>query len=315
MKQSLKEIYTKLTEKEYRVIAPCKIGDKFFFKQAGQYEDIRMDYVNPVLPAKEWFFPVTEVVMEYKNHLTDKVEVKDVSDLETPSAIIGVRPCDARSLLIMDKVFSWDYKDDFYLKRRANTLIVTIACDEQAEGCFCDRFGIGIDSALGADILLRKTEDGKFDTAIITENGKKIFPEEKIIACPESITVKDDKLKKWLDDNFENDLWKEISQKCLGCGACAFVCPTCHCFDIVDEASFNQGCRIKNWDSCGFGHFTLHTSGHNPRPSQTERFRNRIMHKFKYYPDKFNETACVGCGRCKRACPIKMDLKDILEKI
>ena len=128
-------------------------------------------------------------------------------------------------------------------------------------------------------------------------------------------TFDKDKIKAWLDKSFEDDFWKSVSAKCLGCGICAFVCPACHCFDVVDEASFTNGERRKNWDSCSFSYFTLHTSGHNPRPSQRDRFRNRIMHKFKYYKDKFDVIACTGCGRCARACPVNMNLEDVLELI
>jgi ferredoxin len=123
------------------------------------------------------------------------------------------------------------------------------------------------------------------------------------------------KIRQWLEKNFESDFWKEIASRCVGCGACAFICPACHCFDINDEGSADKGIRRKHWDACGFGKFTNHASGHNPRDVQPQRYRNRIMHKFKYYDEKFGQTLCTGCGRCVRACPVGIDIAAIVEEI
>ncbi|MCE5274896.1 MAG: 4Fe-4S dicluster domain-containing protein, partial [Deltaproteobacteria bacterium] len=92
-------------------------------------------------------------------------------------------------------------------------------------------------------------------------------------------------------------------------------CPTCHCFDISDEVKGSDGKRLRNWDSCMFPLFTKETSGHNPRPSQKERWRQRVMHKFRYYVDNFGAIACVGCGRCVMSCPVNLDIRKIVEDI
>ena len=319
MKQTIEQIVTALKDKGYEVIAPKKADDKVFFAPVSSHDEIEFDYINPVLSAKEWLFPRTEVVMRYKNHLTPDASVTAVETPAIQRVIIGVRPCDAKSLAILDEVFSWDYKDDFYLARRQNTLIVTLVCEELKPNCFCDRLGITLDSSAGADIVLKEEGEDSFEIYTASDKGKDLFPKANKVeasAAPSTDKKLDTtKIKTWLNDNFEHDLWHEISMKCLGCGACAYLCPTCHCFDIVDECTYDSGCRRKNWDSCGFSSFTMHTSGHNPRPAQKERFRNRIMHKFKYYDDKFGTIACVGCGRCKRDCPVGMNLKDILETI
>lgn len=123
------------------------------------------------------------------------------------------------------------------------------------------------------------------------------------------------KVKEELDRNFDDPIWDKIHLKCLGCGVCTYLCPTCHCFDIVDEEMKGKGVRIRIWDSCMFPLFTLHTSGHNPRKSPKERMRNRIMHKFKYFVDNFGDVACVGCGRCIQNCPVNFDIREVIREI
>ncbi len=120
----------------------------------------------------------------------------------------------------------------------------------------------------------------------------------------------------WLARNFDHEVWKTLALRCHGCGACAAVCSTCHCFDIVDEHdSYGAGARRRNWDFCQSARFTAHASGHNPRRSQTERFRQRVMHKFSIYPRRFDALLCTGCGRCARACGAGMNLPGILGQL
>jgi len=109
---------------------------------------------------------------------------------------------------------------------------------------------------------------------------------------------------------FESDFWAEVQQSCLGCGVCTFLCPTCHCFDIVDEVQRRE--RVRNWDTCMFRIYSQEASGHNPRPTNVERTRQRIMHKYAYFLDLFDEIGCTGCGRCVRYCPVDLDIRHII---
>jgi ferredoxin len=123
-------------------------------------------------------------------------------------------------------------------------------------------------------------------------------------------------LPRWLAKNFDHELWKALSLRCHGCGACAAVCATCHCVDIVDEHdTCHSGARRRNWDYCQSAKFTAHASGHNPRKTQAERLRQRVMHKFAIYPSRFDAILCTGCGRCVRACGAGMNLPEILGQL
>jgi ferredoxin len=122
-------------------------------------------------------------------------------------------------------------------------------------------------------------------------------------------------VKAFLAGGYERPEWQSLTRRCLGCGACAYTCPTCHCFDIVDERSSSGGSRVRNWDACQFAMFTAHASGHNPRGVQSQRQRQRIHHKFQIYPDKFGEVLCTGCGNCARNCPVGLGVLTVLKSI
>jgi ferredoxin len=122
-------------------------------------------------------------------------------------------------------------------------------------------------------------------------------------------------LEEKLDKIFDSPFWDRVHQRCLGCAICTYLCSTCHCFALLDERVNSREQRVRSWDSCMFPDFTLEASGHNPRISNRERMRQRVMHKFNYFVKNFGETACVGCGRCIQNCPVNIDIREIIEEI
>jgi ferredoxin len=324
--QNLRALIDLLLTEGKRVIGPKQAGTMVLYEPLAAGSDLSLG-VLPRRSAKEAFFPLSEPLLSYARD-KDGVRVTDVdTGLFPETVLVGALPCDAAAPRIMDAVFSWDYQDEFYLQRRRQTTIIGLACVSADDACFCTMVGLSPTETKGSDLFLTPLEGGGYACQGVTDKGEALFIHYPELfdtaaagkplppAMPEGGSVDLVKVKTWLDGHFEDAIWEGAATRCLGCGACAFICPACHCFDIVDEGTESAGTRRKNWDACAFGKFTGHASGHNPRDLQNKRYRNRFMHKFKYYDDKFGQTLCTGCGRCVRACPVGIDIKEILEAI
>lgn len=324
--QNFTALLDRLIAEGSRVLGPKRTAGTLLYEPLSTSEELLLDEL-PRRSAKEAFFPLCEDILSYSKE-GQQVTVQDVDPAQfQDTVLIGVRPCDAVAIPVLDAVFSWDYKDRFFLERRAKTTVIGLACTTSDDACFCTAVGLSPNDPRGADLMLIPLGDGGFlveshgdkgeafmekHGALLSEPG---FAEPLPLATPAASPLDLKKIKTWLDEHFEDESWDKIATRCVGCGACAFVCPACHCFDIVDEGTEKAGKRRKFWDACGFWKFTHHASGHNPRDMQPKRYRNRIMHKFKYYDDKFGQTLCTGCGRCIRFCPVGIDIAGILEEI
>jgi len=282
---------------------------------------------------KNFFFPQTEVLFSF-DLASKKI---DAANKETEDGkydiLIGLRPCDALAVDLLDQVFVVpDTRDVYYAKRRSKTRIISFACNEPCATCFCESVGCAPDSEVGADVIIYVLKD-RYIIRTVSQAGEELIngtgmhfdaASEKDRAEKEqmmtdaksqltrafSVDELDDKLA-----NFDASYWKQICQKCIGCGICTYFCPTCHCFDITDDTEGSQGRRIRTWDSCMYPLFTLHASGHNPRPTKKERMRQRIMHKFSYSMQQYGRRLCVGCGRCVVHCPVNLDLRAVIREI
>jgi ferredoxin len=290
-------------------------------------------YDNAKNAPKSVFFPRTETMMKYIR--TGKgVEFAGTGKEAGEAVLFGVRPCDARSFVLLDMLFDQEqYRDTYYVDKREKTTVVALACVHPPyRSCFCTSVGGSPTSEAGADIVLTEMGD-EYLVEFLTEKGAKLKAffgdlkqadagaearkNEIAAQAEQEITarVPAEAVKTFLDNNFGHPFWETIHRKCLACGTCTYLCPTCHCFDIADEAKGASGIRIRNWDSCMYPVFTKEASGHNPRSSQKERWRQRVMHKFKYYVDNFGAISCVGCGRCVMYCPVNIDIRKIVDDI
>ncbi len=329
-----------LTAAGVRVVAPAEgPRGRTEYRAIRETGEAKLDGTLPAMGLKSLFLPPTETLFGWRRS-NGEIVLEPTPDQPRPTVVIGARPCDAAGPEILDRVMGWDYKDEPWFRRREATAIVGVACPGADGSCFCDEVGLGRESTRGSDLFLRPA-DGGFVVEVVTDRGRELISEDparfdtKVPAgagtvsttAPSSAHRTDTSergsidspvpdLSHLLSDGFAATVWSELGLRCHGCGACASVCPTCHCFDIVDEPeSVDTGVRRRNWDTCQAGLFTVHASGHNPRADQNARFRQRVLHKFAIYPLKFGTVLCTGCGRCSRTCPAGQDLGDVLRRV
>lgn len=277
--------------------------------------------VRPGNSIKEFVFPRHQRLFGYK-YEGKQLELIEQAPDSVPQVVVGARPCDAAALPILDRVFNWDFQDSFYNQRRSLTTIVTLACQVRDPDCFCMSVDLSPDCPEGSDVMLFDLGDDQYEVRCLTDAGARLFTGQTeysdrvgaITPSPQP-DVDPQAAADFLETNFESPEWATMSRRCLACGACAFTCPTCHCFDMVDEGNAAVGSRVRNWDACQFALFTLHASGHNPRSMQAQRQRQRILHKFRVYREKFGRLLCTGCGNCTRNCPVGLGVRPVLEAI
>ncbi|MBQ8724334.1 MAG: 4Fe-4S dicluster domain-containing protein, partial [Oscillospiraceae bacterium] len=282
--------------------------------------------------AKDFFFPQVEDMASFKVE-GKEIEVIDTREECEDFVVFGVRACDAKSFEILDSVYLADPIDTYYANRREHGLIMTMACNKPTDTCFCSAFGIDAANPLGdvscwmtdSELLLEaNTEKGKalLDSIAILEDADASAADDTKAAIkaildklPLANLSPDGMKQKSLMEFFNSDKWAELSESCLGCGTCTFVCPTCQCYDIRDYDTGHGVMRYRCWDSCMYSDFTLCAHG-NTRTTQLQRFRQRFMHKLVYYPDNNNGVfGCVGCGRCMRSCPISMNIVKVMKAL
>ncbi|NLE74491.1 MAG: 4Fe-4S binding protein [Actinobacteria bacterium] len=250
---------------------------------------------------------------------------------DSAQIILGLRPCDARGLSQMDNVFGGYggfYFDPYYNVRRNNTTIIAVTCRTPRSTCFCRALGGSPAGTEGVDVLMTEIEGG-FAVEAVTPKGESLVErsvfekaqpevEESAVAAKQAaeagvnVPFELDGVREGLKAGFDSPVWHDLAMRCISCGTCTYVCPSCYCFNINDEIVEGTGERFRCWDNCFNPMYTLETSGHNPRESKHARFRNRFSHKFWYYPDKYDSLLCSGCGRCIMYCPTHVDIREVL---
>ena len=306
-----------------RVAGPQRVHEDLVqYAWLASADQLALDgFVRPSNSIKEVVFPRHEQLYGYQ-FKGKRIELLPAELPTKEQIVIGARPCDAAALVALDGVFNWDSHDEFYNRRRELTTVVTLACGAYDAHCFCTSVGLGPGDVRGSDALLIAVDDENYEVRCLTDKGRRLFAGVttessavgQVMEGP-PVQFNLDKLGAFLAGGYDNPAWQAAAMRCLGCAACAYTCPTCHCFDIVDEGGPSGGTRVRNWDACQFNMFTAHASGHNPRGDQGQRQRQRIYHKFQIYPQKFGALLCTGCGNCTRNCPAGLGVLPILKTI
>jgi len=274
---------------------------------------------------KEFLFPRSEALYRY-SFKGGTVQLEDPPVPEKHQVLFGVRSCDASGLVRLDEIFLSGTTDRLYSARRENTTVVSTACAAADQECFCTAVGYSPVGEEGSDVqlvpmdegwLLRVLTDKGRDLvgdsaegwkAATAKDGKRLPELEKKVSKQIERSPVNREWSKVLEEGFEHGAWDRLAQHCLGCSVCAYVCPSCSCFDMNHEANAWCGEQCRSWDACTFPLFTHHASGHNPRETKQERYRQRVLHKFAFREEDDEPFRCVGCGRCVALCPAGLDI-------
>ncbi len=314
---------------DYQIAGLTRKGDNVLFDVVESSKDLELDYAPTVLSPKKFFFPQEEVFLEYTadGQVSPKIEAH-------PLVLFGIHPCEANALKIMDEAFAEGHGDPNYLAKREASVVICLDCKDICdEDAFCYKVK-SQHAETGFDLKLYDLED---DYAIIVNTGKGAAFVKQFIPAREADhgEVENYKLSKMktfgkytpfqefdkLPEVFEaskdHSVWKEESERCLSCGSCIMVCPTCYCFDVADELALNlqKGERIRRWDACMLSAFARVAGGENFREHAEDRLKHRIYRKFDYLMKKHGQSVCVGCGRCVRACLAEISPKKIVQTL
>jgi sulfhydrogenase subunit beta (sulfur reductase) len=323
---------------EAQVFAPAFADGIWNFTAVDTGTVPEFDHGNTVRPPKNFVFPQREVLYRYRSEAGKAPEITPTLPAAQPVVVFGVRPCDGRAMVRNDKVFTCGFVDPYYATRREQVVYVGLACSAPpSPNCFCQAVGGTPHSEDGLDVLMTEL-DGRYHVKALSAKGKQIVDGasslfdkaqaadgkevEKVHAAsrqhPQRSLAGMQQVADGLKRNFDSPLWEKLGQACLGCGACTYLCPSCHCFDINDEPtglSPPAGERVRTWDNCQFPEFTMHTSGHNPRESTGSRLRQRVSHKLLYFVENHNIQQCTGCGRCITHCPVGIDIVRVASEV
>ena len=331
----------------WEIYAPLKSlgGDVQFMRLEDQegkclLDRLNLDYESLVVPPKSIAFPQLESIFEFRD--------KKITETVKPSTkrlLFGLRACDVKGILFMDDFFKRNFEDVYYLNRSMDRLLVIVGCKHPQESCFCTSTKTGpflplpdeSDKSQFAGFDLQLVDTGaQYIVEIGSKKGEKFINDyrrffdqaskkdiqnSKIAKrrAEKSVSLKVDfqkAIKRFCDDKFPTQLYKRIAQRCIYCGGCLYVCPTCSCFNIFDEQIDSlSGRRYRNWDACVFQGYTREASGHNPRAEKWIRTSRRYEHKLKYDYLTTGMSGCVGCGRCLLTCPVNIGISQIIQEV
>lgn len=318
-KRGLSEWIKTLQARSFRIVAPKELHGQYIFDDVEDPDDVVLDYPTTILPPKKYLLPPREVLFNFNA----KTMEMDAHIEAEPTVIIGMHTCDMHAVTLLDKVNNTGYADQHYVAKRDATYLVSIECLKPCmEHSFCksmgtltvpenydlhftdmgDVYGIDVGSEKGAELLegcdsIWEPTDEDYDT--LNEVIASKWPNFQY-----RLDFDVTELPNILAAGAKSSVWDELGEKCLACGMCTKVCPTCYCFDVTDEIdlALEEGQRVRTWDSCQIDKFAVVAGGHDFRSQRALRQRHRFMRKGKYQYEAFGILGCVGCGRCALSC-------------
>lgn len=327
--QAKLNLFLQELKKNFILIGPVAKGKEFVFAPVSDPADIVLTYQSTLLPPKKVLHLPFEVLFAFHE---DQQIIESTPQQQT-QIIFGIHPCDVHAIAILDKAYTSEYPDPYYIDKRHNTLLVALNCTEPGENCFCQSLGTGPELKEGYDLLLTDLGNG-YLIEVGSARGRDLLQLMDLSPAPRVAMVEKQKavdnarrkfhkklntqaLAEVLQENFRHPIWEELMHECLACGSCTMVCPTCFCYNVVDKIDLNlkSGKRQREWDSCMLLEYAQVALGHNFRKDRDARVKQRIYHKLVYYEPQFGTLGCVGCGRCIKTCVKKIDITDVISRL
>jgi ferredoxin len=302
------------------------------YRLARRVDEARFGYAVGPHSWKQFLFP-PRVRLWRARRANGGVEIEETPPEEGPYAFFGMRSCELHAMAIQDRVFiGGRYVDGDYAARREDAFVVAVNCFEPGGTCFCVSMGTGPKAEAGYDLALTEILDGehRFLVEVGSERGAEVLrsvsrrpaqepdigvAERAVAGAAERMgrSIEAGDLRDLLASALEHPRWDDVAERCLTCGNCTLVCPTCFCSGVEDvtDLTGTESERFRSWDTC----FSLHHSyihGGDIRPSGSSRYRQWLTHKFGTWHDQFDSSGCVGCGRCITWCPVGIDVTEEL---
>ena len=322
--------------KENQTFAPVKISEDsngqpvYRFDEVHSFDEIELNYTKSYSSIKNFFLPFNETLSTFR--YDESRWEQEIEYTTHPRVIFGVRACDINALIKLDNVYmKGTYPYPYYVSRRKNTFLIGLD-HEPMEDCFCRSLDTD-DVVHGFDIFL--TDIGSKYFMLINsskafnllentemedvsdEDREKYIKEKNRLATLFKTQVDVTGLANLMDINFESEVWEKWGAKCLSCGSCAMVCPTCYCYNVCEKIELNLKCSKKNkmLYSCNLVDFAEVAGGHNFRSRSASRLKYRYYHQHRGFVESFDESKCVGCNRCRKACPAGINPVDVIKDL